>query len=128
MSDSDAAREMMEEHIETYHAFKATELRDMVIEHTELVKAVPETKVLLERVVEALDGKPEFDLHGKQIGRVGGMVAKQNLIERDVAALKYAGNGGRGFSVRTRDKVIIGFIAAIPSIAILIAAILSGST
>ena len=127
MSDMEEIREILKEqqekHIEIYHAFKADELKEMVVEHAALVKAVPENKLLLERVVEALDGKPEYDLHGKQTGRKGGMVSKQNMIERDVASIKYDANGGRGFSVRTRDKIIIGVIAALPSIAILIAAI-----
>jgi hypothetical protein len=121
MSDMDA-------HIEEYHAFNAEELRVMVAAHEELVQTVPENKVLLERVIELLDGTPHYDLHEKQIGRTGGMVAKQSLIERELSALKLQANtqqGGTGFSIRNRDKLIIGAIAAVPAIASLIIGIVA---
>ena len=37
-------------------------------------------------------------------------------IASKVEALDHRSNGGGGFSVRTRDKIIIGLIAAIPSV------------
>jgi hypothetical protein len=124
MSVPEEIREMLEvaknDHIDEYHSFSADDVKIMVEAHEELVKTVPENKILLERVIEVLDGTPEYDLYNKQTGRTGGMVAKQNLIERELASIKYAGNGGTGFSVRNKDKLIIGAIAAVPAIVSLI--------
>jgi hypothetical protein len=116
------------DHVTEYHAFKAQELVVMVNQHDELVKSVPQNRQLLEKVITILDGEEIRDIHGDLVSRTGGMRGRQAAIETDMAALKFDANGGRGFSVRTRDKVIIGFIAAIPSIAILIAALLTGGT
>lgn len=113
-------------HLDEYHLFATELVKEMVSEHNELVKTVPENKKLLERVIVALDGIPEYDVRGKKIGTTGGMVSKQAKIERDLAAIKFAGNGGGGFSIRNKDKMIIGLIAAIPSVMLVIVAYIQG--
>jgi len=114
-------------HVEQYHAFTADELRPMVDEHNRLVEDVPEIRDVVERIINVLEGKPEFDLQGHEMPRTGGMRGKQEMIERDLSNLKHDANGGRGFTIRNRDKLIIGTIAAVPSLAALIIAAIAVS-
>jgi hypothetical protein len=75
---------------------------------------------LLSHIAIAVQGVPEKDFQGHVIGYSGG-------IQNDVRWLKKRGNGGKGFSVRTRDKLAIGLIAAIPSIMLVVVAYLQGA-
>lgn len=96
------------DHVDEYHAFKKEALKVMVEEHRELVSRLPETERLTERIIDVLEGEyGEPNLHGELGPRDGGLVGKIDMIERDVSALKFDANGGRGFSVRFRDKAII---------------------
>lgn len=122
VGDTVEGGDAMVAHIAEYHAFTTDELRPIVDEHNEVVSLLPEIQETVEKIIVVLDGKPEHDLHGHEIARHGGMRGKQELIERDVAALKFDSNGGKGFSIRNRDKLIIGAIASIPAIASLIIA------
>lgn len=107
------------EHVDEYHAFKKEDLQRMVKEHETLMIGADERTELLNRIIDALEGEEgEPNLHGEAGPRTGGMAGKINVIERDVEKLKYDGNGGRGFSVRNRDKIII---AALSGAAILAA-------
>ena len=112
----------MAAHLEQYHAFTADELRPMVEEHNKMVEDVPSIKATVERIICVLEGEPEYDLHGDEMPRTGGMRGRQEMIERDLAHMKFESNGGRGFSIRNRDKLIIGAIASVPAVASLIIA------
>ena len=115
------------EHVDEYHAFKAAELKVMVAQHETLTRSVPINTRLLENIIDVLEGPEDFDLHGESKGRDGGMVGKQSMIERDITGLKYDSNGGKGFSVRNKDKIIIGVIAALPAVAIFVASAIWGA-
>jgi len=127
MQVGDDIGEHMAAHVEQYHAFTADELRPMVEEHNELTADVPEIKRVVERIICVLEGEPVIDLHGDEIGRDGGMRGKQAQIERDLAGIKHDANGGRGFSIRNKDKLIIGAIASIPAVASLVIAAIAVS-
>ena len=114
------------DHVTEYHAFKVAELRVMVAQHEELTRSVPINTKLLEGIVDVLEGPEEFNLLNEPKGRTGGMVGRQAMIERDLASIKHDANGGRGFSVRNRDKITIGAIAVMPTIAIFIVSIVWG--
>lgn len=116
---------IMEAHVSKYHAFTADQLVPMVEEHNELTLDVPEIKRVVERIICVLEGEPIVDLHGNEISREGGMRGRQEMIERDLAGIKYDANGGRGFSIRNKDKLIIGTIAAIPAVVSLLIAYLA---
>lgn len=125
----DAIKATQKKHVEEYHAFKVAELRVLVAQHESLIESVPINTKLLEKIVNVLEGSEEFDMHDESMGRTGGMVAKQKamdkrqvMMEQDIADFKYEANGGKGFSVRNKDKLIIGAIASVPTIASLIIA------
>ena len=56
------------------------------------------------------------------LGKQKAMDKRQVMMEQDIADFKYEANGGKGFSVRNKDKLIIGAIASVPTIASLIIA------
>lgn len=63
------------------------------------------------RILTILDGKKVLNASGETT-RVGGM-------SKDVADMKRSMNGGK-LSIKTRDKAIVGLIAATPSLIMLI--------
>jgi hypothetical protein len=119
MSDSDAIREMVEaeiqRHVEDQHVdLTATEAQALIERFEAMATEHMDNRELLSHISIAVQGVPDHDLHGNIVGYHGG-------IQNDVIWLKERGNG---FSINTRDKVTIGLIAAIPSIAILLTAVI----
>ena len=112
-----------EKHVDVYHAFKAPELVAMVDEHRTLLVEQASTADRVERIAVILEGEEKMNIAGDVVGFSGGMVERQKDIDgvvrqtaRDVEKMKHDANGGRGFSIRNKDKLIIGTIAAIPGI------------
>jgi len=80
---------------------------------------VNENREILSHLLIAIQGVPDHDILGKPTGTyVGGM-------ENDIREFRDQANGGKGFSIRNRDKLIIGAIAAVPAIASLIIALVA---
>ncbi len=82
----------------------------------QMEKGFENQRVTLDRVLIILDGEEKRNASG-EVTREGG-------ISKDVADLKVAMNGGK-MGVKARDKVVIGTIAAVPSLALMITNIVS---
>jgi hypothetical protein len=91
------------DHVEEYHAFKASELMKMVIEHKELLTDVSGLKKDTALSVELLAGKQIIDPYtGQPTGeRLPGIASR-------VETLEYDANGGSGIHIRFRDKAQMG--------------------
>lgn len=80
-------------------------------EAAKYIEKVDEMEVTNTRILTILDGKKTMNASG-EVTRVGGM-------SKDVAEMKIAMNGGK-LSIKTRDKALVGLIAAAPSLLILL--------
>ncbi len=82
------------------------------------VAKVDEMEVTNARILTILDGEQVLNASGES-RRVGGM-------SKDVAEMKRVMNGGK-LSIKTRDKALIGLIAAAPSLLLLLNTFAGGS-
>ena len=110
----------LQEHMVSDHAgISGTEVAALFDEFETMSLEHTSNRELLKHISIAVQGVPDHDLHGNIVGYHGG-------IQSDVRWLKDTGKVGKGFSIRTRDKIVIGLIAAIPSLAFLVTVMLGG--
>lgn len=88
-------------HLSEYHA-------DLTpAEALQYIEKIDEMEVTNARILTILDGEKILNASGETT-RVGGM-------SKDVAEMKRVMNGGK-LSIKTRDKALVGLIAAAPSL------------
>lgn len=111
----------LSQHVSEFHGnLEAGEGAKLIDEHKNMLTDISTLKQNSTLVVELVAGKEIIDPFTK---RPTG--DREPGIAHRVEALEYASNGGRGFSVRNRDKLIIGAIASVPSVGTLFIAFLA---
>lgn len=109
------------QHLEEYHAnLKSGQARVLVEEHQNMVEDIDTIATLIagKKVLDPLS----HEWHGQ---RESGMAQKQELMAIRIEKLEHRSNGGGGFSIRNKDKLIIGAIASVPAVVSLLIAYLS---
>ena len=98
-------------HLDEYHAFKKDALIEMVAEHNALVEGFPQARDDIEAILYYVAGEKVLDpiTHEWFGERKGGMAAR-------ITKLEYDANGGRGLSIRNRDKLIIALLSTVGAI------------
>lgn len=98
----------------------------------EMIERHANDRRLTAKMLVAIEGEEIIDFKGHIISHRGGLVNEMGsvkedigVVKEDISELKYLANGGGGFSVRNKDKLMIGAIAAVPSLGTLFIAYLA---
>lgn len=98
----------------------------------EMIERHANDRKLTAKMLVAIEGEEIVDFRGNVISHRGGLVNEMasvkgevGIVKTDIAELKHLANGGGGFSVRNKDKLVIGAIAAVPGLGTLLIAYLA---
>lgn len=100
------------QHLEEYHAnLKSGQTKVLINEHRDMVENIDTIATLVagEKIVDPIT----HEWHGR---REPGMAQRQELMAIRVEKLEHRSNGGGGFSIRNKDKLVIGAIASVPAV------------